>query len=183
MTREELIAKLKEAKGPDRELDIEISFLMKYPIKLNIWKDGWGVNYVGKTYCSASDGGTAKGKSPRQMHKDAVDCVMGFLVRPGITNLTESIDAAVALIKRVRPDVNCIGFDERPNGATAYVSLNCVPAGVNAWMKEADGATPAIALCIALLESMSGAPPGAMSDTSPEAAMRRLGMNPDDPQN
>ena len=102
MTRTELIAALKSAKGPDRELD----------------KAVW-----------------------RQFHAPGME--------PGSTihfpKYTASIDAAVALIERVRPETLWAVY----SGGEAEVDDETGTATVGA-----RAATPAIALCIALLESM-----------------------------
>ncbi len=66
---------------------------------------------------------------------------------------TASIDAAVALCERVLPEANCVGFDKTPKETTAYVSRNYCAAGDKPWLIEADGKTPALALCAAILRA------------------------------
>jgi len=42
---------------------------------------------------------------------------------------TTSIDAALALVERMLPDANCVGYDKTPLRVDAYVSRNNVKSG------------------------------------------------------
>lgn len=63
-----------------------------------------------------------------------------------------SIDAAVALVERVLPDANTVGVEKNPKRATGYVARNYVHSGH--WMREADAATPPLAILAALLSAL-----------------------------
>ena len=101
MTRTELIAALKSAKGPGLELDAQIWFFVTHQRH-------------------------AADKLPPERY-------------------TASIDAAVALIESVRPETLWAVY----SGGEAEVDDETGIATVGA-----RAATPAIALCVALLESM-----------------------------
>jgi hypothetical protein len=127
MTRTELIAALKSAKGPDRRLDCLIE------------------NFFGRARFERTGG-----------FGDFDE------VRVEPYKLTASIDAAVALIESVRPDARHWSISKYSNGATAQLT---VPGQYNGRktiitydsdnFEDANfSATLAIALCIALLESM-----------------------------
>lgn len=68
---------------------------------------------------------------------------------------SENLQDAVDLIASV-PEANCHGYDAGPRSVTAYISRNAVKEGH--WLNEADGPTPALALCIAILKSLPPPP-------------------------
>ena len=69
-------------------------------------------------------------------------------------NVTDSLDATIALIERVLPDANCNGFDQTPKVIAAYVSRNCVPRP-NHWYYEGEHKTSiALAFLIALFHAL-----------------------------
>ena len=104
MTRTELIAALKSAKGPGLELDAQIWFFVTHQRH-------------------------AADKLPPERY-------------------TASIDAAVALIESVRPGAHWSLYSD--NSAALWSLDKPEVTAINS-------ATPAIALCIALLESMEQA--------------------------
>lgn len=126
MTNAEIIAKLQNAKGPDRELDLEIGKMLC----------GWCMKPVNphgellwvpedETYYSPNPGG----------------------MYPA---LTESLDAIVALVERKYPE-----WDSR-KGSENYKAPFCLGLGLLLFYAQTQSpdSTPTIALCIALMKSM-----------------------------
>jgi hypothetical protein len=64
-----------------------------------------------------------------------------------------SIDASLALVGRLLPGANCVGFDKDPRDVTAYVSRNHVAEGH--YFVEGVAATPPLAILAALLSALN----------------------------
>ena len=92
--------------------------------------------------------------------------VDGFWVRDvvnfkSVPRYTDSIDAAIALCKRVLPDANCYGVGKDKTGWSAFVSRNSVESGH--WLVEAEAHTAPIALCLAIMKAKLTLESAAMS--------------------
>lgn len=121
MTKAEILDALRNAKGPDRVLDAWIACEFIYPDLRPARKDDHLEHQRGYP---PSDGD--------------IWCPTGFLIAP---SYTRSIDDAVYLVERVRPGEECV-IRTGPKCCAGLI-------GSNADAKS--GATPAIALLIALL--------------------------------
>jgi hypothetical protein len=108
MTQAEIIAKLKEAKGPDRKIDAAVfRYFAKAPDEH--WYQ-YGDDYLNDTNCP---------------------------------KVTSSLDAAISLVEREKPGewISITFNSSRENAAEASIGANY----------SERGATPAIALVIALI--------------------------------
>lgn len=149
MTKSEILDALRNAKGPDRELDGEIMFrLFAKPVgdKGYIWPEdnpswSFAIRFPGKdrewfAKCRLKDQETIL------VWRDGDPILMNSLRVP---KLTASLDAAIALVERVRP--GCIAcIITGPIEHAAYIRN---PGNMAVTFHSA--ATPAIALLIALL--------------------------------
>ena len=129
MTRDELITALEAAAGPDRELDAEV-WLVADPVAYNRKCSFRGMVYAGTVFSA---------KEKRAWTKRAA-----AHYAPAYT---ASIDAALTLV----PDGDGWGIDFGPNSTFAKPDVFWWSASVGA--EDAEGATPAIALCIAALKA------------------------------
>ena len=135
----ELVARLEAASVGSRELDAHVTVALRLGCKRGLPDD---LQYLQK------------------VRKDD-ECAPGtywYVCRSGKSlrtaePVTTSLDAALALAERVLPEANCMGFDRDPKGVDAYVSRNCVPRD-EVWLVEARAATPALALCLAILKAV-----------------------------
>lgn len=130
------------ATAPDKRLDAEVGALLRISPVSAPWVVNWGAPYVAHPRLP---GCVALSHSSGELG-------MHWRAEP----YTASVDAVLGLIERVRPDVNCWGFDRTPLGVEAYVSRNNVPHGH--WLVEAECATPPLALLAALLSSLINQP-------------------------
>lgn len=127
-----LIARLEALDGPSREVDVELCQLLM------------------------PDEGSFSATDDGQIHVYRLD-EFGAEDDYRFPCPTASIDAAVALVERV-------GFQwlrKSPEAMTVYRPLTAQQDERKEWAKHhnASGATPAIALCIALLRAMEGDKP------------------------
>lgn len=135
----DLLARVEAATGGDRELDALIASHFRVgPDDEPDWLKRWGGEFrphhkfPGSVTAMHSDGSTGvHWKSERY---------------------TTSLDAALALVERVLPEANCVGFDKIPGEISAYVSRNFV--GDGHWYQDATSHTPALALIAALLRAL-----------------------------
>jgi len=123
-----LIERLERATGPDRELDVWLAMALERPTTL----------LNGQTFSEAV------AALPNDLH--------GIARHWPIEPLTASLDAALALVERVRP-----GEWIEVSGPRKYLYI---PAPVpNHWLAVVGdsrgwGFTPALALCLALLRTL-----------------------------
>jgi len=118
--------RIREATGPDRELDAEIFATFNNGI-------------VFKDYCDVPSGYICRVRIGRRIVSDF----------PDYTTDPDGLGACVALIEAALPEANCIGFDRTPLSVIGYVSRNYVKAG--GWLKESERTDRNT--CLALLES------------------------------
>lgn len=149
MTRSEIIAALKEAKGPVRELDSRI-------ISATTGAETWSYH----ENCHI-DTQIEKGiwNGAREDHPDFIpggdlDLTYRYRIDASteygeVPELTRSIDAAIALVERVRPGWNWGVLKTESDGPGALLAKSENSRGY-----EVFAATPAIALVLALLQSM-----------------------------
>lgn len=140
-----LLARVEAATGPDRELDAEVCAALAYmpDAELPTLMEGW--SWVWESGWTFGDGPTVKAIPVREGERS----MGGATRRP--QPITASLDAALALVERVRPgwfwSLGQIAWD-----AQAVAELCCEdPAGY----AKAEAATPALALILALLRSMA----------------------------
>jgi hypothetical protein len=135
----DLIERLEKAEGPSEELGVRVlsALLSKQPI---VTVEQSMINGAWCAYYEGYDG------KPRLWERPSPFREMG--------NVTASLDAVVALVERVRPGW---GFYLRRD--TDGCGAGLVPAGLShVTLAHCKGATPAIALCLALLKSLEQQP-------------------------
>lgn len=143
----ELIERLEKATGPDRELDCEIAVALSFWPKYGPSEDEYAYVVKGTTWVEVRAGVRGKRKRPGARAIWYTHDTYG--ASSCLPRFTASIDAAVALAERVLSDA---GWSVAMNRIDRrYVG--------RIWSGEIDdgkanaGATPAIALCIAILRA------------------------------
>lgn len=141
--RAALIARLEALTGPDREVDALL----------------WA-HFDGRTVRELD--GMLLARSSRPPNDE---CIIGFVdpgklssnftAREPIPNVTASLDAVIALIERELPGW-AHGYDRGPQTCLAFVDPHDYERRWGGARHTAKGATPAIALCIALLKAKGG---------------------------